>query len=67
MYWLATRKAANSVAASRGLPARKVFDDTLTADVARVQVRRTLMRLFPGLTACQRNDLIVELTEDFDV
>lgn len=67
LYWKATRTAANRVASARGLPARKVFDDSLSADVARVQVRRHLMSLFPGLTPKDRDALIVELTEDYDV
>lgn len=65
--WRLTRAAVNRVAGALGLPARLVFDDTLFADVARIQVRRELMREFPNLRPLEREALIVELTEDYDV
>lgn len=67
LVWRTTRAAANTVAGAQGRPARKVFDDSLSAEVARIQVRRILMKRFPKLSALQRGELIAELTEDFDV
>jgi hypothetical protein len=55
-----TFEVARNFAAQRGQPLYSTFDDTLSGDVARLQVLRKLRRMFPD---APRN-VIVELIEE---
>jgi hypothetical protein len=54
-------RAGRQHAATCGLTLVSAFEDTLSGDLARLQVRRRLRRAFPGLSPKTVDELIEEL------
>jgi len=54
-------RAGRQHAAACGLAFVSAFGDTLSGDLARLQVRRRLRRAFPGISAQTVEDLLEEL------
>ncbi len=58
---LAAMRCARDVAQGRGEPLTSTFRDTLSGDVARLQVWRQLRRLFPDVTLAEAEPLLDEV------
>jgi len=58
---LAAMRCARDVAERRGGPLAATFRDTLSGDVARLQVWRQLRRLFPDVTLAEAEPLLDEV------
>jgi hypothetical protein len=56
-----TLRLGREHAAACGLPLVSVFEDTLSGDLARLQVRRRIRRAFPGISPKAVEGLIEEL------
>ena len=56
-----TIRAARQHAAACGVPFVSAFTDTLSGDLARLQVRRRLRGAFPGISPKTVDELIEEL------
>ena len=56
-----TLRAAREYATARGLRLVSAFEDTLSGDLARLQVRRKIRRSFPKVARDQVDELIEEL------
>ncbi len=58
---LAAIRCARDLAHGRGEPLTATFRDTLSGDVARLQVWRQLRRLFPDVTLAEAEPLLDEV------
>ena len=58
---LAAIRCARDVAHGQGEPLAATFRDTLTGDVARLQVWRRLRRLFPNVTLAEAEPVLDEV------
>jgi hypothetical protein len=58
---LAAMRCARDVAQGRGEPLAATFRDTLSGDVARLQVWRQLRRLFPDVTLAEAGPILDEV------
>jgi len=56
-----TLRAGRQHATASGLAFVSAFEDTLSGDLARLQVRRRLRNAFPGISPQTVDDLIEEL------
>ena len=54
-------RTAREYATARGLAFVSAFEDTLTGDLARLEVRRRLRRSFPMVSRAALDDLVEEL------
>jgi hypothetical protein len=58
---LAAMRCARDIALARGEPLAATFRDTLSGDLARLQVWRQLRRLFPDVTLAEAEPVLDEV------